>query len=83
MGTGGHAPLAKDEQRLVPEHGQRVGAALVGVGDTDKVEDERVEDLVRQRVLLVEQDADEKRGCACVQCEMGWSALDGGAEART
>ena len=43
--------LAEDEQALVPEDGQR--AWRVRVGEPDEVEDERVENLVRQRVLLV------------------------------
>ena len=49
----------------MPQHGQLLyvaGAArLVRVREADEVEDERVDDLVRERVLLVEQDADEER----------------------
>lgn len=56
--------LAEHEQALVPEHGQRSGR--VCVGEPDKMKDERVEHLVRQRVLLVEQDADEERCWPCV-----------------
>ena len=45
----GDVPLAEDEERLVPEHGQTVAR----VGETDKVLPDAVEDLVRQRVLFV------------------------------
>ena len=49
----------------MPQHWQLLyiaGAArLVRVREADEVEDERVDDLVRERVLLVEQDADEER----------------------
>ncbi len=55
--------LAEDEQALVPEHGE--GALGVGVREPDEVEHERVENLVWQRVLFVEQDADEQRRRPC------------------
>ena len=49
-----------------PFHGSRtildgeLGAiGLVGVGEADEVEDERIDDLVRECVLLVEEHADE------------------------
>ena len=73
--------LAEYEQALVPQDGER--ALLVCVCESDEVEHERVEDLVRQRVLLVQQHADEQRCrpcscCACIQrrsarrrCECG------------
>ncbi len=68
---GGNKPLAEHEQTLVPEHGELLHVAratrLVRVREADEVEDERVDDLVRQRVLLVEEHADEERVCACQQ----------------
>ena len=47
----------------MPEHGQLVVAVFTAgrVGQADKVEDERVDRLVWQRVLFVEQDTDEQR----------------------
>ena len=59
--------LAEHEQALVPKHGERAGR--VCVGEPDEVEYKRVEHLVRQRVLLVQQNADEERGrpCECVR----------------
>ena len=55
--------LHKDQQALVPQHRQLVLSGLRArrVSESDKVEHERVDDLVRQGVLLVEQDSDEKR----------------------
>jgi len=55
--------LTKHEQALVPQHGQRAGR--VRVGESDKVEDERVEHLVRQCVLLVQKDSDEEGRRSC------------------
>ena len=55
--------LAEHEQALVPEYGERAG--VVGVCEPDEVEDERVEHLVWQRVLLVQQHADEERRRPC------------------
>ena len=55
--------LAKHEQALVPQDGQRAGR--VRVGESDEVEDECIEHFVRERVLLVQQDADEERGRPC------------------
>ena len=52
--------LAEHEQALMPKHRQR--ALRVRIAESDKVEHERVEHLVRQCVLLVQQDADEERG---------------------
>jgi hypothetical protein len=52
-------PLAERKKRLVPEHGQLVhvtGAlGLVRVREADEVEDERVDDLVRECILLVDE----------------------------
>ena len=49
----------------MPQDGQllRIArtACFVRVRETDEVEHERVDDLVRERVLLVEQHADEER----------------------
>ena len=49
----------------MPEHGELLDVArttrLVCVRETDEVEDEGVDDLVRERMLLVEQDANEER----------------------
>jgi hypothetical protein len=53
-------PLTKHEQVPVPEDGQRAGR--VRVGASDEVEDDSVEHFVRERVLLVQQNADEERG---------------------
>ena len=57
------APLAEHEQTLVPEHGELLRVArlarLVRVREADEVEDERIDHFVRERVLFVEQDADE------------------------
>ncbi len=57
--------MAEDEQALVPEHGELLrvaGAArFVRVREADEVEDEGVDDFVWQRVLLVEQHANEER----------------------
>ena len=48
----------------MPEHGELLDVAraarLVRVGEADEVEDESVDDLVRQCMLLVEQHADEE-----------------------
>ena len=55
--------LAKHEQALMPEDGQR--AWRMRVGESDEVEDERVEYFVREGVLLVQQNADEERGRPC------------------
>lgn len=59
------APLSEDQQTLMPQDGQLATLALepvlLVVRKPDKVEHERVDNLVRQRVLLVEQDADEER----------------------
>ena len=58
------APLGKHEQALVPEHRQLLtlpALRLVRVRETDEVEDEGIDDLIRERVLLVEQDANEER----------------------
>ena len=54
----GCVALTEHEQALVPEDGQRSGR--VRVGELDEVEDERVEHFVRERVLLVQQNADEE-----------------------
>ena len=51
--------LAKHDQALVPEDGQRAGR--VRVGELDGVKDERGEHFVRERVLLVQQNAEERR----------------------
>ena len=52
----------------MPEDGQLLRVAgparLVRVGEPGEVEDERVDDLVRQCVLLVEEHADEQGVCA-------------------
>ena len=53
-------PLAEYEQALMPEHGKR--ALRVRIAKPDEVEYERVEHFIRERVLLVQQDADEERG---------------------
>ena len=62
------APLAENKEGLVPEDGQLLrvagSARLVRVGEADEVEDESVDDLVRQCVLLVEEHADEQGVCA-------------------
>ena len=67
-GNDSDVPLAEDEEGLVPEDGQLLrvagSARLVRVGEADEVEDERVDDLVRQCVLLVEEHADEQGVCA-------------------
>ena len=52
--------LAEYEQALMPEHGKR--ALRVRIAKPDEVEYERVEHFVWERVLLVQQDADEERG---------------------
>jgi hypothetical protein len=43
--------LTQHKQALVPENGERAGC--VGVREPDEMEDERVKDLVWQRVFLV------------------------------
>jgi len=58
------APLTEDKQTLMPEDRQRIARSavfrLVGVGEADKVEDEGINDLVRQCVLFVQQDSDKQ-----------------------
>ena len=67
--TDEDSPLAEHEERLVPQHRELLhvarAARLVRVGEADEVEDERVDDLVRQCMLLVEKHADEQRVGAC------------------
>lgn len=53
----GCVPLDEDEEGLVPQNGHDAGVAL----EAEKVEDESVDDLVREGVLLVEEDTDEER----------------------
>jgi hypothetical protein len=57
-----HIPLHKDQQTLVPQDGQLVFAifAPARVGESNVVEDERVDDLVRKRVLFVKQYTNEQ-----------------------
>lgn len=57
------SPLNKDEQALMPQDRELVLACTASgrVGEPDKVEDKRVNHLVRQGVLLVQQDPDEQR----------------------
>lgn len=55
--------LDEDEQTLMPEHGQLVLSRLGSgrVGKSDKVENQRVDDLVWQSVFLVEENTDKQR----------------------
>ena len=61
----GDGPLAEHEEALMPEHRKLFHiaglAGFVRVGEADKMEHKRVDDLVRKRVLLVQKDADEQR----------------------
>ena len=61
--------MDEDEEGLVPEDGHDAGVAL----EPDKVEDERVDDLVGERVLLVEEYADEETVGAC-DGNVSWEA---------
>ena len=65
--------LAKHEQALVPEDGQRAGR--VRVGESDEVEYERVEHFVRERVLLVQQNTDEERGRPYRTVPVTWGTI--------
>lgn len=58
-----NAPLHKDEEGLVPEHRQLAGV----VGEAMEVEDEGVDDAIGQRILLVEQHAQNDAAGACVE----------------
>ena len=57
------APLAEHQKTLMPQHWKFLHVAcspgLIGVGEADEVEDERIDHFVRERVLFVEQDANE------------------------
>lgn len=77
-GEGWDAPLDKDEERLVPQDGHLARVAL----EPQEVEHERVDDLVRQRVLLVEQDPDEDavRTCCASLVRQGRASGDRGRE---
>lgn len=68
-------PLGKSEQALVEHNGQRLdhvardGLALLDGGRVDaaeaeEVEDERVDDLVRKRILLLQESLDKDVGSA-------------------
>jgi len=58
-------PLNKCQEALVPQDGKLFAlctrASFVCVRQADEVEDERVYGFVRERVLFVDEDADEKR----------------------
>lgn len=60
-GTERDVPLDKDEEGLVPQNRHDARVTL----KPDKVEHERVDNLVRQRVFLVKQHTDEETVGAC------------------
>lgn len=53
---GGDVPLGQDEQRLVPKDGHVPWVSL----KANEVEDERIDDFVRQGILLIQQHANEQ-----------------------
>lgn len=63
-------PLCKHEESLMPKDRH---LALVPL-ESEEVEDEGVDDLVREGVLLVEKDADEETVGTC-SCRRPWSML--------
>lgn len=56
-----NAPLSEHQKRLVPQHRHVPWVTL----EADKVKDERIDHLVGQRVLLVQEHADEQAVGAC------------------
>lgn len=63
-------PLCEYEESLMPEDGHLTLVPL----ESEEVEDEGVDNLVREGVLLVEKDADEETVGTC-SCRRSWSIL--------